>query len=156
MCHKWPYYFPNFSRGQFPSAVLVSGAMRDDTKGAHVQSAAKQPELQCARLDQTTQGSKAIWGMTHQWYERNLFLSKYARGRRTLLSSFLRRRIAESSFLIGLFFVVVTEIRATLVSGICELVIWWWWWEFCHHYDFWMICIILALRNIGKLFSEVP
>lgn len=56
MCNKWPYYFPNFSGGQFPSAVLVSGATRGDTKGARVQSAAKQPEPQRAPDNTGKQG----------------------------------------------------------------------------------------------------
>lgn len=51
--------------GQFPSAVLVSGATRGDTKGARVQSAAKQPEPQRAP-DNT--GKQGPWGMTHQGY----------------------------------------------------------------------------------------
>lgn len=86
------YYSPNFSGGQFPSAVLVSGATRGDTKAVF---SLQQSSLSLSVHHRQHREARAIWGMGSSGYKRSFFFPNMPEGGEHFLSSFLRRGKAE-------------------------------------------------------------
>lgn len=108
--------------------------------------------MQWAWLDQAHREVKAIWRVTHQGYETNLFFSKCTRGRKTgfFFSSFLRKRKAEGVVHFWSHPFSVTEISALqipviiLVNYSCYDDDY----SFCYYFQ--VIYIISTLRNIWE------